>query len=183
MYRRLVARVAALLMGLAAGAVAVVALPQPAHAAACNTYAHVYYIKGGLSVKWEWDDVNGPTYDFHVYYNTTVTFELGGNGIEPGSTPIWNVYDQSNTLLDQRAGSTASGNCVSNQLSYFTSGAPGAVYTYKATYEKGYNDGNVVNQNVFRLIFDVAPPTGGGGDPDPDPCGSTRICPDLPLEY
>ncbi|MEV6969029.1 hypothetical protein AB0M47_28325 [Hamadaea sp. NPDC051192] len=180
LHRRLVARVAALIMGLTAATVGLVAAPPAAYAASCQTDAHVYFIYGGLYVKWESDAVDGGTYDFHLYYNYTYSFQLGGNGIEPGTTPRWEAYRPDNSFVGSNESTTASGNCVSNQKYFSVSAGPGEVYTYKASYVKGSHDGEVQGQAHFRLIFDTAPPV-SDPDPDPnDPCPGVRIC---PIEY
>ncbi|MCP2329193.1 hypothetical protein HDA40_007700 [Hamadaea flava] len=181
LHRRLVARVAALIMGLTAATVGLVAAPPAAYAASCQTDAHVYFIYyGSLYVKTEYDPVDGGTYDFHLYYNTSYTFQLGGNGIEPSTTPRWEAFRPDNGYVGSNESSTASGNCVSNQKSFSVSAGPGEVFTYKANYVKGNHDGEVRGQAHFRLFFDTAPPV-SDPDPDPnDPCPGVRIC---PIEY
>jgi hypothetical protein len=163
-----VRRIAVLLSVFIFGCLGVVALAQPAFASQCATNAHVYVINpsgyAGTFVKQETDPIDGGTYDFSVRADTTISFQLGGNGLTPYSTPFWQVFDQSGQNVRTLTGSTTSGNCVSNQKTFTTSASLGTVHTYKVTYQTGNSQGAIQGQAHFRFIFDQPADNGGGDD-------------------
>jgi hypothetical protein len=121
-------RITAMLSVFIFGCVGVVTLAQPAlagTASLCATDAHVYLIDPtgypGLFQKSETDPIDGPTYDFSLRACSTISFQLGGNGLTLSSTPFWEVFDQNGAQVQTLTGSPTSGNCVSNQRGFSTS--------------------------------------------------------------
>jgi len=161
-------RIAVMLSAFIFGSLGVVALAQPAFASQCVTNAHVYVINpsgyAGTFVKQETDPVGGSTFDFSVRADTAISFQLGGNGLTPYSTPFWQVFDQSGQYVQTLTGSTTGGNCVSNQRTFNTSAPLGSVRTYQVTYQTGNSQGAILGQAHFRFIFDQPADNGGGGD-------------------
>jgi hypothetical protein len=167
----------AILAVLAAGTVAPVLVGQQPALATCPS-AHVYLIRAGVFTKFQSDPIDGPTYDFSVPANTTIVFELGGNGLKSDEDPFWDVYDQNGGYVRTLIGSRAGG-CVSNQRSFTISGSFGSAHTFRATYQPA-GGGVVWSQAHFRFIYNILPEPDPDPDPDPDPCPGVRICP-LPL--
>ena len=180
---RILTWVAALLTALIAASlsVAAVAVATPASATSCQTQGHIYVINPtsypGTYVKFEYDAVDGPTFDFSLQADTNVSFQLGGNGLAPGVAPYWQVFDQNGAYVKTATGSNTGSNCVSNQRYFSDSGSLGTVHTYRAVYQAGNSGANVYQQAHFRFVYDrPAPLPDPDPDPNPDPCGRLLIC-------
>jgi hypothetical protein len=165
-----------MLTALAAGSIFAIAAAAPAPAGSvCATNGHVYLINpdvyGGTFTKFETDDVNGGTYDFSLPSDTTIGFQLGGNGVNPVSAPYWDVFDQSGALINRMTANRAGSNCVSNQKFFTDSGSLNTVHDYRAVYVPGNNIVIPFRQAHFRFIFNQPPrlpdPT---DDPTDPPC-------------
>jgi hypothetical protein len=172
-----------MLTALIAGSFGVVALATSAPASSvCATNGHVYLINpssfSGTFTKFEDDAVDGPTYDFSLPADTSIGFQLGGNGLNPVSAPYWDVFDQNGAFIKRVTGNRAGSNCVSNQTFFSDSGSLNTAHIYRAVYVPGNNIVIPFRQAHFRFIFDQPPVN---PDPDPDPTPTRTIDPCLAL--
>jgi hypothetical protein len=157
-----------------------------ASAARCNTPGHAYVTAPGrpaLTSGFEGDQRNGlPTW---TYTQGWESFRLGGNGISPGSSVEFFVFDANNNQVGFVSGREASyfsrgarSNCVVNEEGPYTFTLPPGTYRVQANYFPGNN---------FRLVTDVlgylnvlAPPPPPPYEPPPyeppDPCGPYFFC-------
>jgi len=161
---RRVKRAVAALAVLAGASIASVATTSPASAAACATRGHAYltqpatrsYIFSGF----EGDRSIGiPT--LNLTAGQWSSFNTGGNGIRPGTSATFNLWNLDNGVTFVRGiqTRTAGSNCVVNEqgarlLDYL---APGQ-YVLTANYFAG-NTGQFINSDdVTYLSVQPAPP-------------------------
>jgi hypothetical protein len=131
---------------IVAGAVSI-STATSALAATCKTSAHIY-LNGGLAFRTEFDPIDGQVPTINIRSDSSV--RLGGNGLKPGTTPVWKLYARG-TLVHQLTltGSTTSGNCVSNERDHRLSG--GNTWDVRATYTSGNSGNTITDQLHFRI--------------------------------
>jgi hypothetical protein len=164
--RALVALVMVASLGLAGAAAA-----SPAGATTrCATAGHAYLTQPGRVIfsGFEGDQRYGvPTVS---YAQGTQFFNVGGNGIRPGTSIVFNVYNTDNwSFVAGTYSRSAGSNCVANEVgtSTFTNLPPGN-YQVHAGYYAGNTGQYVVTDVVANL--QVSPPP-YQPPVDPDPCG------------
>lgn len=101
----------------------------PAQAATCRTLGHAYLIFNGVHFSgYEGDQRFGVP---NVTMARGSRFELGGNGIKPGTPIVFRVEGPGN---DETVVGPAGSNCVVNQRAFIQGAQPGQ-YRLFATYE------------------------------------------------
>jgi hypothetical protein len=142
-----------------AGAVAV-GTADIAGATVCRANGHVYVTSTSpRSFRFEDQPVNG---GFDVVNSFTAgsapAFTVGGNGLRPGTAPIWSVQSSTGATYTF-AGRTTGSNCVANETSVRlpVSTQPGEVWQISATYLAGNSGRLVQSQQHYQTSF-VAPP-------------------------
>jgi hypothetical protein len=153
-HTRTLRRTAALLATSLIAASGVALTSGAASAAVCVTAGHAYFIK----------PISGPNYmsgfeGDQRYGVPTVTalrgdgFELGGNGIKPGTritfTAVSGMFGASNSLVT----STAASNCVVDQTRNRAAigNLPNGTYTLFASYTGGNSGRFVNNEPVVKI--------------------------------
>jgi hypothetical protein len=161
-----------------AGAVAV-GTAGIASATLCRANGHVYVTSTSpRSFRFEDQPVNA---GFDVVNSFTAgtapAFTVGGNGLRPGTAPIWSVQSSTGATYTF-AGRTAGSNCVANETSVRlpVSTQPGETWQISATYLAGNSGRLVQSQQHYQTSF-VAPPP----PPPPvycyfDPDAGTTFC-------
>jgi hypothetical protein len=153
---------------------------SPATASTCRTQGHAYLTQPGWVIfsGYEGNQVLGvPTL---TYIQGTRYFNVGGNGIMPGTPIVFNVYNRDNgSFVTGLQTARAHSNCVVNEqgTSMFTFLGPGH-YQVQASYTSGYTGRYIASDVVTNIDVQPSPfppPDTGGGSScppgvNPDAC-------------
>lgn len=153
---------------------------SPASASACRTQGQAYLTQPGRVIFSgnEGNQVLGvPTL---TYIQGTQYFNVGGNGIRPGTSIVFNVYNRDNwSFVTSVQTAAAHSNCVVNEqgTSTFTFLGPGH-YQVQASYTSGYSGRYIAGDVVTNIDVQPSPfppPDAGGGGScppgvNPDAC-------------
>lgn len=150
MYKRVLIRLVTLMLAIGAAGLVSVAVAQPA-LAACNYSGHVYFVGSGVHLRWETDPVDGQ-FDV-VRSGSTGFFDLGGNGLSPGTTPTWDIYDGgTGAYVRTFVGSKTGSNCVSNQRTFSVTLGSGGFLLFRSNYVAGNSGRSVSQQNLVSVV-------------------------------
>jgi hypothetical protein len=157
--RRATRRLAILAAALVPAGAITAGAAGTAAAAGCATNGHVYLTSvNPRSFRFEDQPIEAGFDNYSFTSGSAPAFQVGGNGLRPGSTPIWNVSSNLGRSFGF-SGRAAGSNCVANEtvVRLPVTTQPGEVWQVRATYLAG-NTGRVVqNQAHFQTTF-VAPP-------------------------
>lgn len=158
--RRVRRRLAILAAALLPAGVVTATAADTASAAGCATNGHVYLTNyNPRSYRFEDQPIEAGFDNYTFTSGSAPVYVVGGNGLRPGSAPIWNVTSNFGRSFGF-SGRAAGSNCVANEtvISLPVTTFPGEVWEVRVTYLAG-NTGRVVqNQAHFQNTFVEPPP-------------------------